>query len=290
MSLHLLRLLPTVLLSRGMFLVSRIRRPRWLKNLFIRIFIRLYRIDTHEVEGEPLSYPCLGDFFVRRLKAGSRPVAGEPGAVVSPVDGRVVASGTVEEASVLTVKGTPYRLEELLACGSRLSGAFTGGPFMVFHLRPFDYHRIHMPCGGRVVGHAFVKGRLLPVHEKAVKGVGRLYVRNRRRITFFRGEAGLFALVKVGAFNVGRIPVRYETPETDGFTEVAEGRWFERGEEMGRFEMGSTVVLVFQPGVALFPRPEGSLVRVGEKIGAFAAERAGTEREAGHEKEKGDET
>ncbi|MFC1479432.1 archaetidylserine decarboxylase [Planctomycetota bacterium] len=268
MMVHIFAILPTVFLSWCTYLVSRITRPAFVKNVFIKLLVKLYNINTSEIEKDVFDYSCLGDFFIRRLKSDARPVAGDENTVVSPVDGRIVICGSVNEDTVLTVKGSAYSIEDLI--GDRdTAEQFRQGSFAVIHLRPFDYHRIHMPCTGRLTGHGFFRGRLLPVHEKGLRAFKNLYIQNKRRITVCKGKCGTFALIKVGAFNVGRIPVEYDIPENpSGFSPISSGKEFQKGEEIARFELGSTVILLFEKdGVKLEDLKENQEVKMGEKIG-----------------------
>ena len=269
---RLFGILPTVLLSWCAYLVSKITRPVFLKNTFIKILIKLYNIDTSCIEKGSFEYRSLGEFFIRKLKSDARPLQEDEHTIVSPADGRIVEHGTVEEDTVLTVKGSRYSIEDL-AGEHDAAELFRGGPFAVIHLRPFDYHRIHMPCTGKVTGHSYIRGRLLPVNEKGLKAFKNLYVRNRRRTTFCKGIYGTFAMVKVGAFNVGRIPVEYEIPGSkSGYSEIGSGKEFQKGEEIARFELGSTVVLLFEKDkVELEDLQENQEVKMGNVIGRIKA-------------------
>lgn len=264
-------LLPTVFLSWCACIVSGIQRPVYIKNILIRLFIRLYNVDISAVEKEPAEYSSFREFFVRKLRPDARSLQGDEYTLVSPADGRIVVCGTVDSDTCFNVKGSRYSAEDLT--GSRNDAVrFQGGAFAVIHLRPFDYHRVHMPCAGTVTGCGFFRGRLFPVNEKGLRTFRNIYVRNRRRITLCSGECGTFALVTVGAFNVGRIPVEYSIPETGcGYFPVLSGQEFGKGEEIARFEIGSTVVLLFEKGrVELDNLEPDREIRMGERIGRIA--------------------
>lgn len=268
MIVRILAIMPTVFLSWCAYLVSRITRPVFIKNMLIRVFVRVYHVDTSVVEKELPAYRSFGRFFIRKLKPEARPVHGDKDAIVSPADGRIVQSGTIGTNTEFEVKGSLYTAADLL--GDREAAErFSGGCFAVIHLRPFDYHRVHMPCSARVTGHCFFKGRLLPVNEKGLRAFRNLYMRNRRRATLFEGECGFFAMIKIGAFNVGRIPVEYKIPDSgSGLTLVRSAQEFAKGEEVARFELGSTVILFFEKDrVALDELKANREVRMGNIIG-----------------------
>ncbi len=242
-------LLPTVLLSWCTYMISVIRFPKIIPYVLIRVFRKLYSISMDEVNGDLSSFPSLASFFIRHLKPEARPADEDPLSILSPVDGMIVDCGEITAETEFTVKGSRYTCAGILGCSEK-AGLFQNGMFCVIHLRPFDYHRIHVPLKGKAELHSYIPGRLLPVHEKGRRFFPDVFIQNRRRITLFTSDAGPYALIKVGAFNVGRIPVEYSVPEKKGFAEIEGSPEFGKGDEVARFELGSTVVLLFGPGMA----------------------------------------
>lgn len=274
---HLQYLLPHHALSR---LAGACAALRWrpAKNLLIGAFMRGYEPDLADAaEPDPFAYPSFNAFFTRALREGARPLPDDTQVVVSPVDGRVNQMGAIRHDRLLQAKGHDYTLDALLAgAATDWSARFHGGSFATLYLAPTNYHRIHMPADGRLREAWYVPGRLFNVGLAASRDIPGLFARNERVVLLFEGAAGPFALVFVGALNVGsmdtvwhgnvapRRPRRMQPlPLPDG---VALQRG--RGEEAGRFNMGSTVIVLFGPGqVRLDPlRATGEPIRVGEPL------------------------
>ncbi|HET9552431.1 MAG TPA: archaetidylserine decarboxylase [Anaeromyxobacteraceae bacterium] len=272
-----LRLLPKNALSRLVGRLTDAALPGWLLRPAMRSFARRYRIDLAECP--PLeTYPTFGRFFARPLLPGRRPVAPGDGVVVSPVDGVVSETGLATAGRMIQAKGIDYRVGALLA-DPKLAGAFEGGAWATIYLSPQDYHRIHFPLGGRVTGWRYVPGELWPVNAASVRRVPGLFTVNERLVTVQETPLGRVAVVAVGATVVGRVRAAYDhgVPTTDQpGADGVRGHDYEaplpveKGAELGAFEMGSTVILLFEPGrVRLDPRlVPGARVRVGEAIGA----------------------
>jgi phosphatidylserine decarboxylase len=268
--------LPQHALSRLTLAATRVRAP-WFKNLLIRGFLALFTVDMSEAaETDPYRYASFNEFFTRSLKAGTRPVASGDTDIVSPVDGRVSECGAIEGDSLLQAKGRHYLLAELLA-GQAWAARFSGGAFATIYLAPFNYHRIHMPMRGRLLDTVYVPGRLFSVNAVTARHVPRLFARNERVLTLFEGEFGQFAVVLVGALNVGSIATVWAGDIAPAARRVvthipAPETVLERGAELGRFNMGSTVILLIEPGRGRW-RPSleaGSPVRLGECLGTLA--------------------
>ncbi len=276
--LWVLRALPRRWISRVAGSVSRITFPGPIRRRLLAWFARRYQVNLAEAEKPLEEYRSLGDFFTRALKPGARPIDSRAGFLVSPVDAVLSQCGLAENGRLIQAKGLDYTLDELL-WPSGLAGRFRDGAYAVLYLSPPDYHRIHTPCGGEVVSFQFSPGTLYPVNAAAVTGIPRLFARNERLTSFLRTPAhGLVAVVKVGATNVGRIRVVYSDFHTNRAflrsprsVELQPPVALGRGAELGRFEMGSTVILLFEAGRAEF-LPEfvpGVRVRVGQAIGRF---------------------
>lgn len=268
--------LPHHRVSRLVLAATRVRVP-WFKNMLIRGFLALFAVDMSEAaETDPYRYASFNEFFTRSLKAGTRPIAAGPNDIACPVDGRVSECGTADGGSLLQAKGRTYALSELLA-GQAWAARFSGGTFATIYLAPFNYHRIHMPARGRLLDTVYVPGRLFSVNEVTARRVPRLFARNERVLTLFDSEFGQFAVVLVGALNVGSIATVWAgdiTPATR--REVTHVRapetLLEKGAELGRFNMGSTVILLFESGHARWHASlaAGSVVRLGECLGTLA--------------------
>jgi phosphatidylserine decarboxylase len=269
-------LLPQHGISRLVRAASRVQTP-WFKNLLTRGFLRLYSVDLAEaVETDPYAYGSFNDFFTRALTADARPPCKDAAAVASPVDGTVSECGRIDGGTLLQAKGRRYSLTELLA-GETWAARFEGGSFTTIYLAPFNYHRVHMPVSGRLLDTVYVPGRLFSVNAATARYVPRLFARNERILMRFEGAAGQFAVVMVGALNVGSMatvwagdvtPARRRAVTRLPPAAVA----LELGAELGRFNMGSTVILLFEPGrVAWNPDlRSGADVRVGRRIGSVA--------------------
>ena len=234
----------------------------------VRWFVRAYKLDMSEAT-EPLSaYPTLEALFTRRLKPGARPVDGAPEALVSPVDGTVAFVGPTVDGCIEVADGKTLDLSDLLA--TSLDGE---RDVIVLYLSPRDYHRVHVPREGRATHWRYVPGTLWPVFPAAVRRVEGLFARNERVVITVDTSAGPLEVVLVGAFGVGRITVEVCQLVTNSGGKPTEGALavdIERGEELGVFHLGSTVVLAGQPGRWAPSIEVGATVRVGEKIGALA--------------------
>ncbi len=266
-------LLPQHGLSRLILAATRVRSV-WFKNLTIRGFLKLYSVNMSEAaESDPLRYGSFNEFFTRALKDGARPIAGDPTAIVSPVDGCVSESGPIDRDLLLQAKGRHYRLTELLAAQPWAS-RFEGGSFATIYLAPFNYHRIHMPLRGELRETVYVPGRLFSVNAVTAQHVPGLFARNERVLTLFESDAGQFALVLVGALNVGSMATVWAGDITPAarraVTRVpSPPTTLEKGAELGRFNMGSTVILLFEPNRAHWNPAvhAGSVVRLGQSLG-----------------------
>lgn len=249
---------------------GRSRLPQWLLQRILRWYVGHYGVNLAEA-GRPLTeYGSLVDFFTRSLAEGSRPIAAGPDAIVSPVDGVVYAIGTVEGGRLPQAPNLDYAVQTLLGGDDR----FDGGEFAVIYLSPKDYHRVHSPREGRITGWRYRPGRLWPVFPAATRRIRDLFARNERLIIHLDTDAGAIAYVMVGAFGVGRMRTTFCDLVTNegwqgGDKELDPPRPVERGGELGRFEMGSTVVMLFEPGTIAWEVEAGATVRLGERIGGI---------------------
>lgn len=267
-------LLPHQALSKVMHKATRSRLKPF-KSAIIHGLTNIYGINMQEAEREHRSsYSSVNDFFTRALKAGARPVDPEPEAIVSPVDGAVSEAGPIRSQQLIQAKGRDFSVEDLLAGDKNLAAQFKDGDFATIYLSPKDYHRIHMPCDGRLTSMRHVPGRLFSVNPRTVRSVPRLFARNERVINIFETEFGPMALIMVGAIFVSSMEtVWHGEVNTTRKGNVREWQYdgslkLCKGEEMGRFNMGSTVILLYphaaveQTGVM----NSGQTLRLGERI------------------------
>lgn len=272
-------LLPQHLLSAGMHALARVRvRP--VKNLAIRTFLQHYPVDMNEAERpDPESYESFNDFFTRALRPGARTVDAAADAVVSPVDGTVSQAGRIERDMLLQAKGIHYPVTDLLGGDAELAARFEGGDFATIYLAPYNYHRIHMPLAGTLTHARFVPGDLFSVNAVTASAVPGLFARNERIACVFDTVAGPVAVVLVGALFVGSMSLVWsgevKPPPGRRLVDLAASGplvALEKAAELGRFNMGSTVILLFPRGAVgletgLTP---GSTLRMGERIATLA--------------------
>ncbi|MGQ0501258.1 MAG: archaetidylserine decarboxylase [Panacagrimonas sp.] len=269
--------LPTRFISWVVFKLTRVEAVGF-KNAFIRWFIGAFAVPMHEAESpHPEHYRHFNAFFTRALKPGARPVAAA--GMVSPVDGTVSQLGRIEGGRIFQAKGQHYTAAELLG-DEALARPFSGGSFCTIYLAPYNYHRIHMPVTGRLAEWLLVPGRLFSVNPATARAMPRLFARNERVVTLFETAFGPFALVLVGALNVGSMETVWAGQITPPHRRSGIVRWrprapvqIGRGEEMGRFNMGSTVVLLAPAGAVNWMSGirAGSAIRMGARLADLTA-------------------
>jgi phosphatidylserine decarboxylase len=286
--LRLLGRLPQGALSRSFGRVADVRLPPPLRRPVLGGFARAMGIDLSEAELPLEDYPTLNTFFVRRLRAGVRDWPARPDVLASPVDGICGQLGKVRGGRILQAKGRWYSAAELLDDAEE-ARRFEGGAFLTIYLSPRHYHRIHTPCAGSVRRARHVPGALLPVNAAAVAHVPDLFARNERLICYLDGPVGRVAVVAVGAYNVGRISAAFDPAWGGPLGAVAERvGWATNrpgatavdhrydppvelgmGDELMAFHLGSTVVLLTEPGRAALRAglAPGGAVRLGEGVG-----------------------
>jgi phosphatidylserine decarboxylase len=268
----LFSLLPTNLLSRWVGALARIRLPRWLLRPILKLFVVRYRVDLSEIEGTLSDYASLNQFFTRSLKREARPIDPGKTAIVSPVDGLVQTFGAIEKGTLLQAKGISYRLDQLLI-DSR-APRFEGGSYLTLLLAPGDCHLVFSPVDGFVEAASYVPGRLFPVRDPMAEKVPGLYTLNERLISYIKTAQGLVAVIMVGAFDVGRMTAAYDPAiETNAGNRKAFVKSYEtaipirRGDRLGVFNLGSTVILLFERGMVRWRDGlERRKVRYGERI------------------------
>ncbi|MGB9428495.1 MAG: archaetidylserine decarboxylase [Gammaproteobacteria bacterium] len=269
-------LVPQRLVSRLTYRLTRSQNPR-LKSWLIRAFIRRFNVDMSEAaQPDPAAYVSFNAFFTRALRAGARPLAAESETIVCPVDGMVSQCGTISGGRIFQAKGQSFTTRELLGGDAPLAGQFENGVFATLYLSPRDYHRIHMPFAGTLKRMLHVPGRLFSVNPPATRAVPRLFARNERIVTVFETEAGLMSVIMVGALNVGSIETVWAGEITPPRGRVLRS-WdylddrvkLAKGAELGRFNMGSTVILLFPAGRVRWKTSlvADSVARMGQRIG-----------------------
>jgi len=271
------RIVPKGALSGAIGWAAAIGIPGWWRAAFLARFARLYGIDVSEAERSLSEYAGVNQFFTRRLRPSARPVDPRPDTVVAPADGTVIETGVVERGQMIQAKGVFFELDELLA-DSGAARRLDGGAYSITYLSPRDYHRVHAPAGGAVIGWNHVPGTLFPVGAKSVGREPGLFISNERLVTLIEGAAGLCAVVMVAAVGVGHITAAYDSDiATHGKpfrrAKIRHRRYetprpIAKGDELGIFHLGSTTISVFEPGrVALEPMPPGSAIKMGQALG-----------------------
>ncbi|ACO76990.1 phosphatidylserine decarboxylase [Azotobacter vinelandii CA] len=271
-------LLPHHLLSRAAGRLAECRVP-WVKNSLIKAFARHFQVDMGQaLIEEPTAYEHFNAFFTRALKADARPLDPTPGAILSPADGAVSQLGSIEQGRVFQAKGHSFSVQELLGGDTASAASFQGGNFATVYLSPRDYHRVHMPLAGTLREMIHVPGKLYSVNRLTAENVPELFARNERLVCLFDTECGPMAVVLVGAMIVASIETVWAGVVTPPPRQIKRWRYDEathppvrldKGAELGRFRLGSTVILLFgadrvrwRDGLA----PLGEL-RMGQAIG-----------------------
>lgn len=270
-------LLPKHMLSRVIYRVMRSESPAF-KRMLIGNFLKGYRVNMAEaVQSDPFAYRSFNEFFTRALRPGARTIAPGDDIIVSPVDGTVSQAGPVHDRAIIQAKGISYSLDELLANDAYAVQAYRNGNFACIYLAPYNYHRIHMPFGGRLINTVYVPGDLFSVNAATARAVPRVFARNERVICEFETTLGRMAVILVGALFVGSMETVYAgeinpPPRAKrGSIPIPKGlgQTFTKGAELGRFNMGSTVVLLFEPSRMRwedFLQPQAT-VQMGSTIG-----------------------
>ncbi len=254
----------------------------WVTTEIIRRFVAKYQVNMGEaLDSDIASYKSFNDFFTRALKPGARPLAQAD--LICPVDGAISQFGAIEKDQIFQAKGHHYSTTAVVGGDAALAAQFESGSFATLYLSPKDYHRIHMPCDGRLTRMIYVPGDLFSVNPVTARGVPGLFARNERTVCVFESPRGPFVLILVGATIVGsmatvwhgvvnppRLPAVREWLYPHASTAAVE---LKKGDEMGRFLLGSTVVMLF-PKAALGFNPAwqpGRAIRLGEAMADYAA-------------------
>jgi phosphatidylserine decarboxylase len=273
--------IPQHFLSRLVYRLTRSRLPS-VKNALIKSFMRGFSPDMSDaMQRDPLAYASFNEFFTRALRPGARPIDPNDSVLISPVDGAISQIGRLDGSQIMQAKGHSYSLEALLDYGSsqaNWASRFTDGCFATLYLAPFNYHRIHMPLSGTLRAAWYVPGQLFSVNAVTAAAVPGLFARNERVVCIFEDGPRSFAMVLVGALFVGSMetvwhgeitPRNPRTPLELPLDTTRAPLHLEKGEEMGRFNMGSTVILITAPDMIdwLPNMKAGDSVYVGQPLG-----------------------
>jgi len=261
--------LPHQLFSRVIGYFTKCKQP-WFKNILIKWFIKRYNVELGDVE--KADYASFNEFFTRSLKLETRPIVEDEKAIACPIDGYISQIGVIEKGQLIQAKGYKYNLKNLIANEDNL---FAGGNFATLYLSPKDYHRVHMPLAGKLMKMMYVPGKLFSVNPLTVQEIPNLYTKNERVITIFDTELGSMAMVLVGAMLVASIatvwageitPTKQKTIQIWNYTE--QNIVLERGAEMGRFQFGSTVILLFPQNKLRWDKfMVGDSIKMGQRLG-----------------------
>lgn len=265
-------ILPKHALTLYAGLVANLKVP-FIKNRLIRRFIEKHGVNMEEAAQPDIThYACFNDFFIRHLKPGCRPMASAD--IVSPVDGAVSEMGSIQTGQLLQAKGRYYSVQELLACDKVTAQQFHSGHFATLYLSPKDYHRVHMPIDGMLSQMTYVPGRFYSVQPALTKTIPDLFSKNQRLVVQFQTSVGLMAMVLVGATVVGRIGTAWQgdIARSRDIRKIAytQEKHLKKGEEMGYFKLGSTVILLFSQEVPMQwhqALATGQSIRLGEAMG-----------------------
>ncbi len=269
-------LLPQHALSRAMHWLTRLDAD-WFRKPFTRWFVKYFAIDLGEAVEENLDgYATFNAFFTRALKPGAREIAAGSDVLACPVDGTISQIGDLRDGRLVQAKGRHFSMRELLGDRADLAAVFDGGLFATIYLAPYNYHRIHMPSAGKLTETVYIPGRLFSVNAATARSVPNLFARNERVACMFDTAAGPMAMVLVGALFVGSIETVWAgeiTPPHRGAvahrTYAGSGPELAKGAEMGRFNMGSTVIMLLPKGRAEWESQLAAdqTVRLGMAIG-----------------------
>lgn len=270
-------ILPHHPLSRLMRQLTHSENKAW-KNLFIKQIISFYGVNMDEAKDSDInSYPSFNHFFTRELKAGVRTTANNNDDIACPADGAVSQAGDISDGNIIQAKGKSYTATDLLGGDEQRAAPFKNGKFTTIYLSPKDYHRLHMPLDGILKEMIHVPGRLFSVNAATANSVPRLFARNERVVAIFDTEIGPMALILVGAIFVASIETVWHgevTPPTakeiQSWQYTDNAPQLKRGDEMGRFNMGSTIIVLYGKDVMNWEETmvPGKKVQLGEKIGS----------------------
>ncbi len=259
---------------------AHLKKPLWFKNWMIQHFINKYNVDMSEaILSKPEDYVDFHQFFTRHLKPELRPIANHEKSIISPADSCISQIGSIHDGKIIQAKGFDFTVQELLGGNQQLAEQFFAGNFCTLYLAPRDYHRVHMPYAGKLKKMIYIPGNLFSVNQLTAQSVDNLFARNERVVCIFETAYGLMAVVFVGALIVGSISTAWAKNINSKYNEVVsldydaskQALIFERGDEIGYFTLGSTVILLFAPNIAVWHDEfkTDSCVKMGQEIGTM---------------------
>jgi len=275
LTIFLFKILPKGLLSRLFGYITRIPVPWRALSPIINWYKKKYGVRDEYITPDN-GFRNFNEFFTRGIREGVHVIDRSKGSIISPVDARVDMFGKIEGSTILQAKGVDYSLYDLVPSNS--AKKYFNGNYVTLYLSPGDYHRIHSPVSGKITGYFVIPGKLYTVQEFMVRGLTGLFSINERIITYIDTVKGSAAVCKIGAMNVGRMSLSYEDIFTNGFFKKKKEvlypgdcyKTIGKGDELGVFNLGSTVVLLFEKGMMEFENITPSMkIRVGDKLGSF---------------------
>ncbi len=274
--IFLFKIIPKGFISRLFGIITDVKLPGFILTSIIDRFCAGYDVKKEEILYPEQGFMTFNAFFTRNLKDGIHKVDSENGIIVSPVDAKISSYGNIEKGSLLQAKGIRYQLGDLIP--SEISNKFQNGSYITLYLSPGDYHHIHTPVDGDIIGFFAIPGKLFPVKEFMVNGLDNLFSKNERMICYLKNDKGLAAVCMIGAMNVGRISLSFSDLETNKVFRRQKEFFYptdlqssvQKGERIGTFNLGSTVILLFQKDMIRFENLEiDRKVRLGEKIARY---------------------
>jgi phosphatidylserine decarboxylase len=254
----------------------------WLKNYLIRYFVNRYPVKMNEaIISNPFAYKSYNEFFTRALKPEVRPISSGLFDFVSPADGTLSAFGHIDEGQLIQAKGRNFSVIDLLGGDTNLASVFKDGSFLTVYLAPQDYHRVHIPMDGHLSEMIYVPGSLFSVNQETAEGIPNLFARNERIVTIFNTSRGRVAIILIGAMIVGSMETVWagqvapnKTPGVKNYS-YNNSIFLRRGEELGRFKLGSTVIILTEANVLNFDLDLklGNAILMGQRLGTFMPDR-----------------
>jgi phosphatidylserine decarboxylase len=268
-----LKIFPKEFVSRLMGMLSEKRLPKIILVPWISAYCMLFGVEMSESKKDVYDFSTFNEFFTRELKSGLRKTDATKKSVISPVDGRITEFGAIEKNTLIQAKGKTYTLESFLE-SAEYAKKFENGSFITIYLAPKNYHRIHAPISGKITGYQYIPGSLFCVSKMSSEVIDNLFSKNERLITYMESQKGIIAIAKVGACIVGKIRASYESAAFDTSSNMKLKKTYskkipvKKGDEIGWFEIGSTVVLLFEKGAISFEElARGTEIKMGQKIG-----------------------
>lgn len=270
-----LKILPKELVSRLIGKLSCKKLPKLILVPWISSYCTLFGVNMSESKKDVYDFKTFNEFFTRELKHGARKPDSSKNSVISPVDGKIMEFGAIDKNTLIQAKGKIYTLESFLE-DAEAAKNFENGSFVTIYLAPKNYHRIHSPVSGKIVGYQYIPGSLFCVSKRSSEIIDNLFSKNERLITYLESQNGLIAVVKIGACVVGKIRASYESTAFDTYCNMKLKKTYskkipiEKGAQIGMFEIGSTVVLLFEKDAISFDdMVRGKELKIGQKIGTM---------------------